>query len=56
MATRSRPKQKRTPKGTITRTSRKKPTQGASVKDLVGKLILAEDPVQYQRRVRDEWG
>jgi len=42
-------------KGTITRTKAVKPASGVTVKDLVGKLVLNEDPVAYQRRVRDEW-
>ncbi|HMQ74745.1 MAG TPA: hypothetical protein PKE21_00810 [Flavobacteriales bacterium] len=54
MATKA-PKKRAKRKGTITRTKARKPPKGATVKDLVGKLVLNEDPVAYQRRLRDEW-
>jgi len=42
-------------KATITKVRRKIKSSGVSVKDLVGKIKLTVDPVEFQRSIRDEW-
>lgn len=55
MATPTRSKRKPARRGSIKRVSKKAVQKGINVKDLVGTIKLTVDPVEFQRRIRDEW-
>lgn len=55
MAAPVKTKRKTKGKGSIKRVSKGSVQKGITVKDLVGTIKLTADPVDVQRRMRDEW-